>query len=79
MDLRLEARARLRCSPARRAAISLATAEGLAREGAGVFVHGRSRERVETAREPILEAVPLDWTAFAPRIFLFADSATDES
>jgi NAD(P)-dependent dehydrogenase (short-subunit alcohol dehydrogenase family) len=38
--------------------IGLATATSLAREGARVFVNGRTRERVERARQAILDAVP---------------------
>jgi NAD(P)-dependent dehydrogenase (short-subunit alcohol dehydrogenase family) len=38
--------------------IGLATAKALAREGAHVFVNGRSHERVDRARKEILAAVP---------------------
>ncbi|HYI00987.1 SDR family NAD(P)-dependent oxidoreductase [Hyalangium sp.] len=40
------------------AGIGLASAMGLAREGAHVIVNGRSEERVQRAREHILQAVP---------------------
>jgi NAD(P)-dependent dehydrogenase (short-subunit alcohol dehydrogenase family) len=38
--------------------IGLATAVALAREGAHVFVNGRTRERVERAKEKIVSVVP---------------------
>ncbi|MDY7225059.1 SDR family NAD(P)-dependent oxidoreductase [Hyalangium rubrum] len=40
------------------AGIGLATAVGLAREGAHVVLNGRSEERVKRAREQLLQAVP---------------------
>ena len=40
------------------AGIGLATATSLAREGARVFVNGRSKERTEHAREQIRRAIP---------------------
>jgi NAD(P)-dependent dehydrogenase (short-subunit alcohol dehydrogenase family) len=40
------------------AGIGLATAVGLAREGAHVIVNGRTEERVQRAREHVLQAVP---------------------
>jgi NAD(P)-dependent dehydrogenase (short-subunit alcohol dehydrogenase family) len=40
------------------AGIGLATAVGLAREGAHVIVNGRTEERVKRAREQVLKAVP---------------------
>lgn len=40
------------------AGIGLATAVGLAREGAHVILNGRTEERVKRAREQLLQAVP---------------------
>ena len=56
MDLDLTGRTAL--VTAATSGIGLATARGLARQGAALWINGRSQQRLDAARDSILQAVP---------------------